>query len=337
MEKYIAANHAMDEALWGRIHPAMKLEVWSKQSDILRQASIERNAKDGKTRVLSQAEADQIAARFANDTFGGLNWTRIAMEAKTRLGRMVAQELLSPRGRKAMRIAMFAPDWTISTARAALSAVDRDLVNPLKWVNVAKGMVQPITRGDLARQYIARSALYYLVVGDAINYSMSGHHLWQNKDPTFIDWGDGRRMQFSKHIMEVPHWFDHPTKQAIGKMGYVPKEAANQLFGTEYLAPQAGKQGQVFAGPKMKDKSPLGRVEHAAGGFTPIPFQGEASDATVWGFAGMPLVRKDHSSEGSGAAPPRGTRSGRRGDETPRTRAGRGGPAILPGVARCGA
>lgn len=292
VEKYIEANHILDSTLWGRIHPGMKLEVWSKTSDTLLESSIKRNAKDPKTRILTRSEADQIAARFTNDTFGGLNWTRIAMEAKTRIGRMVAQELFSARGRQALRIGLFAPDWTLSTARAALTAVDADLINPLKWGNVAKGMFQPITRGDLARQYIARSAMYYLVIGDAINYSMSGHHLWQNKDPTFIDWGDGRRMLFSKHIMEVPHWFDHPGKQALGKLGYVPKEVANQFLGTDYLAPQEGKQGQVFAGPRMKDKSLMGRVEHAASGFTPIPFQGEKSDATAWGFAGMPLYGK---------------------------------------------
>lgn len=294
VDLYIKANHWMDDMMWGRLHVGMKLEVWSKTSDILRESSIERAAKNPKARILSQAEADQIAAKYTNDMFGGLNWTRLAMEAKTPLGRAVAQEMLSPKGRRIMRIMMFAPDWTISTARAALAAVDKDLVNPLKWGDVATGMFQPITRGDLARQYVARSALYYLAVGDAINYSMSGHHLWENEGRgwSWIDWGDGRWMQFSKHIMETPHWFEKPVKQGVSKLGYIPKEIANQALGTEYLAPSVGKDGRVFAGPKMQDPSVVGRFGHALGGLVPIPLQQGPDETFLWNFAGMPIYGK---------------------------------------------
>lgn len=289
---YIKANHFMDEMMWGRLHAGMKLETWGKTAEILRENSIKRNARNPNERILSREEAESIAADYTNDMYGGLNWTKLAMDAKSPIGRVVAQSLFSPKGRRGMRIALFAPDWTLSTARAALSAIDKDLVNPLKWGRMAQGMFQPITRGDLARQYVARSALYYLVVGDAINYSMSGHHLWEN-DPkigwSFIDWGDGRRMQFSKHIMETPHWFEKPVRQGVAKLGYVPKEIASQALGVEYLAPTESKGGRVFAGPQMEDRSLLGRAGHAAGGLMPIPFQAGDPESFLWGFAGMPL------------------------------------------------
>src|ERR1700690_3931755 len=96
-----------------------------------------------------------------------------------------------------------------------------------------------------------RSALYYVMVGDGLNYALSGHHLWQNKDPTYIETGDGQKIQYSKHTMEPYHWAQHPAQQALNKLGQLPKEVVNQALGTEYLAPRE-TSGGVIAGPKMQ-------------------------------------------------------------------------------------
>ena len=133
-----------------------------------------------------------------------------------------------------------------------------------------------------------RSALYYAMVGDGLNYAMSGHHLWQNKDPTYLETGDGQKIQFSKHTMEPYHWLQHPAQQALNKLGQGPKELANQALGTDYLSPRKTKQGQVIAGPAMQGS----RLGHALNTISPIGVQqvvGGGASAGVMGALGMPV------------------------------------------------
>ncbi len=126
--------------------------------------------------------------------------------------------------------------------------------------------------------------MYYLVVGDAINYSLSGHHLWENKDPTIIDIDPegNRHMQWSKHTMEPVHWVTKPTQQAVNKLGFLPREAANQALGTEYLS-TSGRS------PPMES-----RLRHLAKNFAPIAVQqgtaqGLDMEAALAGLAGVPI------------------------------------------------
>ena len=225
----------------------------------------------------SEAELSHMAASFTNDIFGGLNWRRVAEDTRTRWGREAALATLSPTGRRVLQILLFAPDWTLSTARAATQAFGQG--------TGIKGLFKPETIADLHRQYIVRSAIYYAAVGDAINYSLSGHHLWENKDPTTIDMGDGRVMQWSKHTMEAVHWLTKPGQQGLNKLGYVPRETANQLLGSEYLS----TSGHA---PRMEN-----RALHAARGFSPIAVQqsfeaGEGSG--IAGFLGAPIYGKTY-------------------------------------------
>ena len=167
---------------------------------------------------------------------------------------------------------MFAPDWTLSTTRAFTGAFAEGAG--------LKGLMNPRTLADLHRQYILRSALYYALAGDGINYALSGHHLWDNKnnDWTRIELGDGRTMMFSKHMMEPYHWLTHPGQQALNKLSQPVKESLNQALGTEYLG-----------GPKMKGN----QLAHAAGSVAPIASQqstktGSAA-AGIGGFLGFPI------------------------------------------------
>lgn len=283
-------NHKMDTFMWARLHAGMKLSVWADKTERLLNNSIKAHAKDPNARVLTREEAGAIAASYANDLFGGLNWRRIAMDAETRYGRALAEASFNPSSRRVMQLALFAPDWTISTTRAVLQANISDAVlHPVKGV---KGVLNPTTLKDLHRQYILRSALYYFAVGDAINYALSGHHIWQNSDWTTIDMGDGRKMQWSKHTMEPVHWVTKPGQQALNKLGFIPKEAMNQMLGTEYMSPRVDpRTGDVKAGPVMKS----GRLAHLAKNLQPIALQqgitGDASSSfsALAGFAGFPI------------------------------------------------
>lgn len=244
-------NHLVDTFMWERLHAGMKLSLFAEKFEIL-----QRNG-------VPEAKAKADAASFANDTFGGLNWRRIAEAAKTKWGRDIALAAYGPTGRRWLQLLMFAPDWTLSTTRAALKAFGA--AAGYESGSGLGGILKPKNVTDLHRQYLLRSALYYGLVGTGINYALTGHFLWDNKDPTTIELGDGRTMQWSKHTMEPVHWLTKPGQQALNKLGFFPREAANQMLGTEYLS-AAGKS------PPM-DTLAAGRAEHVLKSVTPIAGQ----------------------------------------------------------------
>jgi hypothetical protein len=172
---------------------------------------------------------------FINNTFGGLDWLKIADAVQNKTLKTLAMKAYSNRGRTWMQIAMFAPDWTISTLRSYTKALPKNLLKPKEWEIKAgaKGLFNPKTSGDLARRYVATTALMWLTFLNGINVATSGHYIWENDDPTRIDLGDGTTMQAAKHSMEGPHWFLHPIKTGFNKMGYVPKTIA--ALGSPYV------------------------------------------------------------------------------------------------------
>lgn len=283
VKAFTAVNHAVDGFMWERLHAGMKLSIYAEKKAQLIENNEKAHAHDPvKSPRMSVEKLGEEAAKFTNDIFGGINWRRAAEEARTKWGRDMALAVYSPTGRMINQLLMFAPDWTLSTTRAALRAVGE--VAGYGEGTGLRGMMSPKNATDLSRQYILRSALYYATIGDGINYALSGHHIWDNKDWTTIDMGDGRRMQWSKHTMEPVHWLTKPGQQALNKLGFVPREAANQLMGSEYLS----TSGHA---PRM-NTSLGGRAFHAAKGFSPIAVQ-QSFDAGagsgIAGFLGAPI------------------------------------------------
>lgn len=265
----IEFNHKVDTFMWARLHAGLKLNTFAEKYRQLLDNSAKAAEKGGK-QALTPDEAGRIAASYANDLFGGLNWRRIAEDATTRWGRELGQTMLTPGSRRVLQLAAFAPDWTVSTTRAAVQAFGKP------------DMLAPKTLAGLHQQYLLRSALYYLVVGDSINYSMSGHHIWQNKDWTVLDMDPKgeRHMQWSKHTMEPVHWLMKPGQQALNKMGVLPRETIEQAMKVEYLS----AKGRM---PPMKS-----RAKHLMANFAPIAIQqgqsGEGASAFS-GFLGAPI------------------------------------------------
>ena len=172
---------------------------------------------------------------FVNNTFGGLDWLKIASEVGNKVLYKLSMKAYGKEGRTWLQIAMFAPDWTISTLRSYTKALPKDLLRPQNWEIKAgaKGLFNPRTSGDLARRYVATTAMMWLTFLNGINVATSGHYIWENDDPTRIDLGDGTTMQAAKHSMEGPHWLMHPIKTGFNKMGYVPKTIA--ALGSPYV------------------------------------------------------------------------------------------------------
>lgn len=236
VEQVIRANHWADNWMWGRLQAGMKLQVYmDKKSKLLRENAKARDTSPA-IPLLSDERAGEIAASYANSLFGGMNWTKLMEGTQSKFGRQVAAAMTSPTGMRYLNFLMFAPDWTISTTLSAVRAFD----------------LRP-SQAELAglhRQYMIRAALWTVAVGDAINYASTGHHMWENEDPTSVELGDGSKMNVSKHFFDPIHEVQKPAQEALNKMGAVPAEAMEQLTDKEYLSTKgapsiSGNEGRL--------------------------------------------------------------------------------------------
>jgi hypothetical protein len=256
----IKANHAVDNWMWGRLHAGMKLEVWMDKKNKLIRDNVKAREGSPEVPLLSEERAGEIAASYANSLFGGMNWTKLMEGVESRYGREVASAMTSPTGMRYLNLLTFAPDWTASTTLSAVRAMD----------------LRP-SQAELAglhRQYMVRAALWTLATAEAINYASSGHHLWENKDSTVVELGDGSTMQLSKHFYEPFHWLQKPRQEALNKLGALPAETIEQLTGDQYLSTKGA--------PKMKGGKE--HLEHLGKRFLPFGVTGSPT-----GTLGIPI------------------------------------------------
>lgn len=296
VEKYTLG--LFDKYTWDYLHTGGKLMVADAFLDKARRAALESGKPFDET-----TQRKEIASHL-NNAFGGLNWYKVATEAHTEFGKKMALAAYSPAGRRGLQPLLFAPDWTISTIRAFTSALPNKL-NPTKWhpVEGAKGLVNPTTKSDYARLYQFKTALTYLTVLNLLNQAVSGRNIWENKDKTRIEFGDGTSVQAMKHAMEPYHWLANPVQTLVNKLGFLPKAAIILGGNLEYASPQS---------PKLADPSLTNKV--AAVAEQALPFQvsaainapeGEGVKRAVLGTAGFPVygatkeVRKKQRAERS--------------------------------------
>lgn len=228
--------------------------------------ALERLTKKG----LPREQAAKLAASYANDIYGSLDWFRVASDVTSRIGRDVVYGFFNPNGRRWTQLLMFAPDWTISTFRAAYKALP--------------GAVDDPALTALHRRYIAKSAIYYLTVANGINLVTAGHSIFENENPTRIQLKDGRTMQFSKHFAEPFEWLRDPMQTAGNKLAFLPRTSVELLTGKEYIsahdsAPDIENRAQLVADSFL----PISAQQGLAGG----------GAQSVLGLVGMPIYGKD--------------------------------------------
>jgi len=248
---------AMNWFLWDVVHPTLKTATAMAAFE----KTMVRNPK------MTRAQAATVAASYTNDIFGGLDWFRIADGVQNKVGRDLALAVTSPSGRRFMQIAMLAPDWTVATTRAMVKAIP----------GISSREIAALHQG-----YVVRSALMHLTIMNGLNYYFSGHSTFENKDPTMVDLGDGRKLQWSKHSMEPIHWLISPDQQAMNKLGYLPKEFLTQALDKEYLSTKGA--------PPIRN-----RITHALGSAMPITGQQAYENGLVpalSGFFGAPIYGK---------------------------------------------
>lgn len=207
-------NH-LDKFTWEYMHTAGKLQLW------------QHYFTDIKTRhpeFSDQAIGEEVS-KFVNNTMGGLNWLQIANDTQNVVLREFLFKLLKKENRMWSNVALFAPDWTVSTLRAFTTGLPKELLKPQNWElrKGFKGLSDPTSQADLARRYALFTLIGWATIYNGMNYALSGKYMWENKDPTRLDLNDGTTMQAAKHSMEAAHWVMHPWKTLSNKLGYFPK------------------------------------------------------------------------------------------------------------------
>lgn len=230
---------------------------------------------------------------YINDQFGGINWLGIAQEVNNRYAKAFAYWLYSRQGSPLMNAVMFAPDWTASTFRAYYKALPNNMLkrvfrpNTWEFKETAKALKNPKTHQDLARLYALKNALMWVTLLEGINLATSNHHIWENKDPTRIDLGDGTTMQLAKHSMEAVHWIRDPMKTLGNKLS--PAIKAPYILAT-------GKAYPAIDAPMVAGRDLPSRVAGAASQF--LPFQvneiikappGEKAKRAIASMLGAPI------------------------------------------------
>jgi hypothetical protein len=216
--------------------------------------------------------AGEMAASYANDIYGSLDWFRVANDVHSKIGRDIVYGFFNPNGRRWMQLMMFAPDWTISTFRAAYKALP--------------GAVDDPGLAALHRRYLAKSAIYYLTVANGLNYALSGHSVFDNENPTRVQLKDGRTMQFSKHFMEPFEWLRDPIQTGDNKLAFLPRTLVEFGTGKEYIsahdsAPDLDARANLVAQqflPINMQQGLLGGGPESALGLVGMPIYGKDSD-----------------------------------------------------------
>ena len=237
-----------DKFTWDYLHTGLKTATY------LRLMEDYKLGKKGQG--MSEDVYRQGVASHINDTFGGLDWYRVVSEAKTKAGRKILMGALKPSARDYLGVAIFAPDWTVSTIRAMTKGLPGGSKNPANAL--------------LARQYALRTAILYGSVLVPMNYALSGHFPWdeEQKDPTRLDLGDGTNLQVVKHSMEYAEWVRDPWKTFSNKMGFLPRSFESMRYGKQYPK-----------GPDIEG-SRLGYAVSQVAPFTARAFQGDTDPET---------------------------------------------------------
>lgn len=266
-------SHVMDHIIFENGMSSAKFSLWMHAVQKMNEAWAKEARKNPNVQVPAQESIDKMAGGYVNNLLGAQNWLQASNEATTKLGRYYLNALGSPIGRKVSSYLLFAPDWTTSTVMSLTKAFGKG--------SGLSGLKNPKTVADLHRIYQFRSAMLYAFIGGVINYAYSGHYIWDNKDPTTIDLGNGQRLQWNKHWTEPYQMMIKPMQTIVNKMGNFPREILDQITHKEYINTSGYS-------PDMKD-----RLSHLAKNIVPIPFQNigeQTPQQMMWNLAGRNVL-----------------------------------------------
>ena len=279
LDKFILQK--MNTFTWDYMHTGGKLALFK---DLMTKA--EKNLTEAPGTPAYNKARFELAKKISNSvnhTMGGLQWLQAANSIKGKVSRQLAIQGSGIESRAWSQVAMFAPDWTVSTLGSFLKGMPEG-INPSKWdvKGGIKGVMKPMNEADLSRRYMINTGLLYLTILDAINLGTSGQHIWQNEDPTRILHSDGTTQQLAKHSMEFFHWLMDPAKTLKAKLGFFPKA------GLAFLDDQGGTYLERL-GTVAKLAAPF-----SVGSALQAP-EGEMTKRALMSAAGFPIYGKPYS------------------------------------------
>jgi hypothetical protein len=268
-EKAIELGHALDTFTFGFLQNGFKISTALMKLEQLLAKGV------------PEKEAAQIASSFANDIFGGQNWFRVMNSSSNAVLRNIGNSMITGSGMGWMRLLMFAPDWKFATFRSLFKALPGVADKDLQLLHA---------------KYLLKSAILYAAVGDSLNYIATGHHVFENHDPTKIELGEvnGRpqTMSLSKHFLEFFNFAKEPIQQMLNGLNPMIKLPFEIALNKEYLA-FSGSPSMVH--PSDTNLEVVGDVfRKFLSPFVPITMQqiGDPGRALT-GFVGMPMGGQD--------------------------------------------
>jgi len=301
----------LDYITWEWMHDRFKVAAWLRQKEILMK-------RDG----LEPEAAGRVAATFANDAFGSLNWEgfatslyKYAQNNPNKLRGVIAEKtaaFLPVNKRRFLNLGLFAPDWTISNLRI----VGRTF--SLGGKILSNKFLEKIHKGDdaawnskegkeivaafkLHAAYTGRAALITSGMWWTISQMFADDEptwdglfdFWFGDDSGKLQLGGGESMVISKQIAEPYHWLQHPRHTLLNKASIVPKTLIEGMFNKQWISVKKG----FPMGPAIADENGNFTASWLVGKAIPIsmkplidpnlPFL-ERLERFLTGFIGLP-------------------------------------------------
>jgi hypothetical protein len=255
------AFDGIDWLTWDYLHNRFKLAVAMKQKEKL------MYDRRGRRTLISEKDAMERAAIFANEAFGSLDFNnfatrlyKFAAENPTKVrskAAVLAARALPVEKRRWLNLALFAPDWTISnimiigkliTGIPKMSKALAKRVHEGKWTDPK---AQEIVRAWNAyaaystRAGIYTSAMWWALTEwfaeDGVEPSMEGlWDFWGGDNSGKLELGNGESMVISKQIAEPIHWLQHPMHTLMNKGSIIPKTALEAMFNKQWFSLKKG-------------------------------------------------------------------------------------------------
>ena len=311
------AFEKIDHITWEYLHDRFKLAAYLRHKEKLMSDGILMGGMDEKT-------AGKLAAEFANDAFGSLDWANFTTRLYTYASKnpdkfrgKVADKLaqfLPVNKRRWLNLGLFAPDWTISNIRiigktfTGLPEVSKALAKRIQKGEWDSPEAQQVVKAwNMYAMYALRagvttSAMYWVMseMFSEKEPSMEGlADFWYGDNSHKLDLGNGESMVISKQIAEPIHWVQHPIHTLMNKGSVIPKTIMEGMYNKQWISMKKG----FPMGPALIDKD--GNYHYPKwllGKAVPIVSKpmfdtklswGERFERVITGFFGFPQYGKE--------------------------------------------
>lgn len=303
------AFDGIDTITWEYMHDRYKLAAYLRHKEVL---MTKWNIDD--------AASSKMAAEFANDAYGSLDWdnfaTRLHEYAYNNNGKLRGKiadtiaNILPANNRRFLNLGLFAPDWTISNIRIIGKTFTlghkitkkfvKDFHRGQNW-NTPEGQ-QMLKSWNMYAAYAGRAGVYTSAMWWTFTELFSDEEpsmeafaeFWAGETSGKLQLGNGESMVISKQIAEPIHWIQHPQHTLMNKASVIPKTMMEGMFNKQWFSM---KKGFPMGPPIVDDDGTTHYGKWGTGKLVPIVVKPFMDDSLKWqekfervatGFVGLP-------------------------------------------------